>query len=51
MLQHVRFGSKNHPQRCRKCDPRDDGALQVGFSLILGLALSALLRKSNVTDG
>ena len=34
---NVRFRSKNRLQRCRKCDPRDAGALRLGFSLILGL--------------
>jgi hypothetical protein len=39
MLQHVRFSSKNRPQRCRKRRPRAAGALRIGFSLIFGLVV------------
>ena len=35
----MRFGRKNRPQKCPKCDCGDAGALRAGFSLILGLVI------------
>ena len=39
MLRHRAARRPKSPANTSKCDPRDPGALRVGFSLILGLVL------------